>query len=135
MFLLDTNVASEFRRGERMNTGVRVWLDSVTTRDLAISVITDFELERGVLVMERRDPRQGAHFRRWLTQFRREIGTRILPVTPEVARVCASLSMPNQRPFAESLIAATALNQGLAVATRNVRDFDVPGLSVVNPFA
>lgn len=108
---------------------------SVAPSSLFISVISDYELERGVLMLGRRDPRQAQALRRWLDGVRLELGVRILPITAEIARACAGINVPDRRPWADSLIAATALHHGLTVVTRNEKDFEVAGLAVVNPFS
>lgn len=133
MYLLDTNVISETRR-PRPNPGVSAWFASASIDALHASAVTDYELERGLLALQRRDPRQADRLRPWLISVRRELGPRILDVTAEVARICAGLSVPDRRPFPDALIAATALHHGLIVVTRNEGDFDVPGLRVLNPF-
>lgn len=135
MFLLDTNVISETRDPRRGDRGVIAWIDSIDPSELHLSALTDYELELGVVARERRDPAAGRRLRRWLTAVRQEFDGRILPVTPEIARICARLNDPDRRPFADSMIAATALHHGHTVVTRNERDFRMPGLSVLNPFA
>ncbi|MCP1430677.1 putative nucleic acid-binding protein [Microbacterium foliorum] len=100
-----------------------------------MSAITDYELELGVLALQRRDPRQALALRRWLDTLRLGLGSRILPVSPEIARTCAALNVPDRRPWADALIAATALHHGLTLVTRNEKDFAIPGLAVVNPFS
>jgi len=134
VYLLDTNVVSELRRGRRGDRGVRDWFDSIPTEEMHLSVITDLELEIGVLGMERRDREQGMRFRSWLTAIRSEFGPRLLPVHVEDARLAAALHVPDRRPYADALIAATALRRGLTMVTRNERDFRVQGLRVLNPF-
>ena len=111
------------------------WAARVPGSDLFASVIVLQEIEVGVLLMERRDPRQGAVLRRWLE------GTvlpgfegRILPVDLAVARRCAALHVPDPRPQRDALIAATALMHGLTVATRNVADFASTGAALLNPW-
>lgn len=135
MYLVDTNTFSEARRGGEIASAARTWMEGVVPDALHMSAITDYELELGVLGLHRRDPQQARALRQWLSVIRQSLGPRILPVSPEIARTCAALNVPNRRPWADALIAATALHHGLTVVTRNEKDFDVPGLAVINPFS
>ncbi|MCW4457834.1 type II toxin-antitoxin system VapC family toxin [Microbacterium sp. MPKO10] len=134
MFLLDTNVISETRLPQTGNRAVLTWIDSIEQEHLFLSAITEYELELGVLMKERKDGQRAPRHRRWLEGVRDVFADRILPVHPETARLCAGLNVPDRLPFADALIAATALQRGLTVVTRNERDFDVPELAVLNPF-
>ncbi len=135
MFLLDTNVVSELRRPERANANVRAWASGTPAELYAISVVTVLELERGILLVERRDAMQAAVLRRWLE---REIVTpladRILSIDTAIARRCANLHVPDPRPERDALIAATALTLGLTVVTRNVGDFEPMGVTLIDPW-
>ena len=135
MFLLDTNVISELRRPERANANVRLWA-SVTPAELHwISVVTVLELERGTLLMERRDALQGAILRRWLEhEVLRPQTVRLLTIDAAIARRCAHLHVPDPRPERDALIAATALTHGLTVVTRNTADFAPMGVPLLNPW-
>lgn len=133
-YLVDTNVFSETRR-RHVDVGVREWFDAMPKKELWMSVITDLELERGVLLPRGSDPVLSQRLRRWLVSVRAGLMHPPLVVTDDIARVCAGIQVPDRRPLADALIAAAALHHGLTVVTRNVRDFDVPGLGVLNPFA
>lgn len=135
MYVVDTNTLSEARQAGHMGEEGRRWMACVAPRALFISVISDYELERGVLMLGRRDPRQARALRGWLDGVLLAFGTRIFPITAEIARACTGINVPDRRPWADSLIAATALHHGLTAVTRNEKDFDVPGLAVVNPFS
>lgn len=135
MFLLDTNVVSELRRPQRAAENVRIWASSTPTEHYAISVVTVQELERGTLLMEGRDPVQGAILRRWLEQeVLARLAPRILNIDTMIARRCAGLHVPDPRPERDALIAATALTHGLTVVTRNVGDFEPMGVALLNPW-
>ena len=135
MFLLDTNVVSELRRPERADGNVRAWASNTPVELYAISVVTVLELERGTLLMERRDAVQGAILRRWLQQeVLTTLATRILPIDVAIARRCAILHAPDPRPERDALIAATALAHGLTVVTRNIGDFERMGVALLNPW-
>jgi predicted nucleic acid-binding protein len=137
MFLLDTNVVSELRkiRLGRADANVALWAEGVEATDLYLSVISVEELEIGVLLVERRDPVQGAVLRGWLDQ--QVLPTfhgRILSVDTAVAQRSARLHVPDPRPQRDGLIAATALVHGMTVVTRNVSDFAPCGVPVLNPW-
>ena len=134
-YLIDTNVWSELRNRGRADGEVRTWAESADPAALYLSVVTVFELERGVLLMERRDPRQGARLRLWLERHVLEPFERqTLSIDAGIARRCAALHIPDPRPERDALIAATALTHGLTVVTRNVADFEPMGVAVLNPW-
>ena len=134
MFLFDTNIVSELKRPERADPALLAWAAGVPLSDTFLSAITVFELELGVLLMERRDPIQGAALRGWFdAQVLHRFTDQILPVDIQVARRCAPLFVPNPRPDRDALIAATALVHGMTVVTRNVRHFEGTGVTVLNP--
>lgn len=135
MYLLDTNVISELRDPARAHSGVRAWEATVAPAMVFLSAISLFEIEYGVLLMERRDPKQGRALRSWLTKkVVPAFEGRVLPVSAEVAVRCAALMVPNPRPLRDALIAATALVHGLTVVTRNVSDFEPTGVGLLNPW-
>ena len=137
MYLLDTNVVSELRKAKagKADRNVTAWASSVEVTGLFLSAITILELETGTLLLERRDPLQGAVLRAWiedhvLTAF----SQRILPVDTAVARRCAQLQVPDPRSDRDALIAATGLVHGMTVVTRNIADFEFTGVAVFNPW-
>ena len=137
MYLLDTNVISELRKAKsgKADQRVLVWAGSVSASSLYMSAITVLELETGVLLVERRDPAQGAVLRSWLnTHVLPAFSDRILPVDTAVAQHCAKLHVPDPRSDRDALIAATALVHGMPVVTRNIQDFAPTGVELLNPW-
>jgi predicted nucleic acid-binding protein len=135
-YLIDTNVWSELRNPHRLDNNVRTWAEAANPADLYLSAVTVLELERGVLLIERRDPHQGSRLRRWLEERVLEpFDRQILPIDAPIARRCAALHVPDPRPERDALIAATALTYGLTLVTRNVSDFEPMGVALLNPWA
>lgn len=137
MFVLDTNVVSELRKAKagKADLNVAAWASGVPAAALFVSAITILELETGVLLVQRRDPRQGALLRVWLDQHvLTAFSGRVLPVDTAVAQRCASLHVPDPRAERDALIAATALVHGMTVVTRNVADFAATGAPLLNPW-
>ena len=138
MFVLDTNVVSELRkvRSGRANAGVADWTAGASSAQLFISAMTVHELEHGVLLAQRRDPRQGTILRRWLDEsVAAAFADRVLAIDETVARRAAALHVPDPAPLRDAFIAAAALVHRMTVVTRNVNDFErFDGLAVVNPW-
>lgn len=119
MFLLDTNVVSELRKigSSKADEQVEKWAISTPASQTFVSVITIFEIERGVLRIERRDSRQGQVLRTWLNDYvLAHYSDRIIPIDTRIARRCASLHVPDPMPDYDALIAATA--QGYFILDR-----------------
>ncbi len=137
MFLLDTNIISESRKlgTSRIDPHAARWLAGVDVATTSISVMSLFELERGVQQMERRDPVQGAGLRAWFaTRVLPCWERRTLPLNRAVALRCAGLHIPDPKSERDAWIAATALDAGLTVVTRNTADFAAMGVALLNPF-
>jgi predicted nucleic acid-binding protein len=137
MYLLDTNVVSEFRKESagKADRHVAAWARSVRADSLYLSAICILEMEQGILLMERRDTLQGAILRAWMeNRVQRAFAGRILPIDTPIALRCAALHVPDPRSYRDSLIAATALVHAMTVVTRNVSHFKPMGVTVLNPW-
>jgi len=132
---LDTNIVSELRRARKAHPKVRTWAQTLPAANLYLSVISILELEIGVLLMERRDRKQGGILRAWMDgHVLPTFAGRILAIDTAVAQRCAALHVPDPRSDRDALIAATALVHGMTVVTRNMSHFQPMGVAVVNPW-
>ena len=131
MYLIDTNVLSALRRRER-NPAIVNWIEHQRTADLHISVITVGEIERGIVQQRRHNPAFARDLSVWLDLMMDLYGNRILPVDVATARRWGQLSAAIGNAGADLFIAATAIEHGLTVATRNVRHFKPTGVPVVD---
>lgn len=135
MFLLDTNVVSELRKGRKADPAVTNWSRRGSQTDFFLSVISILEIEYGAHRLKRRDQRQAEMFLQWLEhRLIPAFADRILVVDIAIARRAAHLHVPDPKADRDALIAATALVHGFTVVTRNVRDFEPMGVSTLNPW-
>ncbi|MEO8494034.1 MAG: type II toxin-antitoxin system VapC family toxin [Planctomycetota bacterium] len=136
LYLLDTNVISELRKGSRCDAAVSVWEQKeLIPHGGAISVITIGEIRKGIDLINQRDVNQAAKLEQWLHGLYQHFSHRILPITTNVAEEWGRLNAKRPLPAADSLLGATANVYSLILATRNVNDLQGVGVRVVNPFA
>ena len=137
MFLLDTNVVSELRfvGTARCDGQFAEWAESADHDQLSVCSITTLELEIGVQRLERRDKRQGAVLRKWLsTQVLPAFAGRVYQFDYDASVVCAGFHVPDPRAERDSYIAAIAKVHGLTVVTRNLVDFAPMRVPTFNPW-
>lgn len=138
MFLIDTNVISESRKGGRADRGVKTFFAKAAADRIPafLSVITIGELRRGVeLIRHRGDTFQAQLLERWLESVLAGFTDNILAIDSEIAQLWGTLCAPHAENSLDKLIAATALIHGLTVVTRNTRHFVMAGVQVLDPFS
>lgn len=137
MFLIDTNVISEGRKGQAADPGVRNFFSQCRDQNphLWLSVVTVGELRRGVdLIRKRGDDVQADRLESWLSSVLEEFSDFILPFDLDTAQVWGRLRVPHPENILDKQIAATALIHDLTVVTRNTDDFASTGVRLLNPF-
>lgn len=133
-YLVDTNVLSELRKGQRCHVAVAEWFAAVDDDELFLSVLVIGELQRGADRIRRRDPKSADALNRWLGNVTATYADRILAITLPIARLWGSFGIPDPIPTVDGLLAATAVHHELTLATRNVKDIAPTGVLFVNPF-
>lgn len=135
MYLLDTVSLSQAIK-RRPDARYAAWFARQDAASLFVSVLTLGEVHKGIVRQLDRDPHHARELQRWLNGARSDFAGRILDVTEAVALRWGEIvaSRPTL-PMIDTLIAATAQVHRLSVVTRNVRDFERTGVSVVDPFA
>ncbi len=133
-FLLDTNVISEIRKGDRSNPNVARWVARTPVTDIGTSVLVLAEIRHGIELLRRRDPEQAKSYDRWFSRMRAELADRVLPIDEPVAEAWAMLGIPNPLSPIDGLLAATAKVHDLTFVTRGIAQIAVTGVSVLDPF-
>ncbi|HEX4043215.1 MAG TPA: type II toxin-antitoxin system VapC family toxin [Xanthobacteraceae bacterium] len=133
MFLVDTDVLSALAK-RRRDAHVEAWIGRQRTVDLFISVISVGEIERGIALQRGKDQQFASSLAIWLDHLLNVYGDRVLPFDLASARRWGRLSAMLGHHGADLQIAATALEHGLTVVTRNVSHFEPAGVPVFDPF-
>jgi toxin FitB len=133
-YLLDTNVISELRKGERADAAVSAWFEGLADEEIFISVLTVGEIRRGIESIRRRDTDSAAALDGWLARVVEAHRDRIIQIDRAVAEEWARLNVPDPLPVIDGLLAATAKVADLTLATRNVADIEGTGMAIFNPF-
>ena len=132
--LLDTNVLSELRKGQRCDANVARWALATPRSTLHTSLLVLGEIRRGVERVRRKDASQARVLEGWLEQVRQSFAGRILGIDEAIVDLWGRMGVPNPLPVIDGLLAATARRHGLVLVTRNVEDVRRTGVEVVNPF-
>lgn len=132
-WLIDTNVLSELRKGDRAHPGVRAWFADAREEDLYTSVLVLGEVRLGIEYIRRRDTSSALALEQWLARVTTTFGDRVLPVDVRVADRWGRLNVPDLAPTVDGLLAATALIHDMTLVTRNVRDVTGTGARVFDP--
>lgn len=133
MFLLDTNVVSEMRR-KQCNKNLKRWIFKNDRSKYFISVVTIYEIQRGICAKENKDPVFAHILSDWIFSLKQNFNGRILSVTEDIAQEWGRISYTLGNINIDNLIAATAKVNNLIIATRNTRHFEQTGVSCVNPW-
>lgn len=137
MYLIDTDVLSEARKGTRADAGVRAFLDETmrSQAQLFISVITIGEIRRGVArIRHRGDNEQALRLESWLNDILSKFEDCILPFDTDCAQMWGQLRVPHPENPLDKQIAATAHVHGLTVVTGNPAHFRSTGVPSYDPF-
>jgi toxin FitB len=133
-YLLDTNVLSETRK-RHPSAAVAGWIAATPPDRLHVSVLTLGEIEHGIArIRGRGDQHQASALERWLSDVEAGFENRVLPVTLRIAAAWGRQLYTRPLPVIDALIAATARVHGMTVVTRNIKDFALTGVDVLNPF-
>ena len=135
MYLIDTNVISEARKGAKANAGVKRFFQEANIDDVYLTVQTIGEIRRGLEnIRQRGDMPHAKKLDKWLAVVVLEYSDRILTFDEECAQIWGRLMSPHPQHPIDKQIAAIALIHDLAVVTRNVDDFRGTGVQIINPF-
>jgi toxin FitB len=138
MYLIDTDVLSEARKGVKANQGVRSFFADAVRKEISlyVSVITLGELRQGVeRIRYRGDTGQAIELEHWLEKVKTDYSGTILPFEDDAADIWGRLRVPHAENPLDKQIAAIALVYDLIVVTRNIDHFEPTGVRLHNPFS
>ena len=133
-YLIDTNIISEVRKGDRCDPHVSAWYASIVDEDLFLSTLVLGEIRKGVELARSRDPDKAVALERWLLKIEAAFDGRVLGIDNAVSDRWGRMSAIRPIPVIDGLLAATAITHGLTLVTRNDRDIAGLGAAILNPF-
>jgi toxin FitB len=132
VYLLDTNVISELRK-TKPHGAVLAWIDSVPSQALHLSAVVLGEIQAGIELTRENDTGKALEIEAWLNGLQASFS--VLNADAAVYRRWAKITHHTvDHHDQDALIAATALEHGLTVVTRNVKDFKPFGVALLDPF-
>ena len=137
MYLVDTDVISEARKGDKANAGVQTFFRTASRDNtpLFLSAITIGELRQGTeIIRQRGDRPQATRLERWLDRVITDYADSILSFDEETAHIWGRLRVPHPENPLDKQIAATALIYDLIVVTRNSGHYEPTAVRLINPF-
>lgn len=135
MYLIDTNIISEVRKGPRCDARVGAWYATIADADIYLSVLTLGEIRKGIDLARRKDPRKAEELVRWLRRVESSFRARILPVDGAAAQEWGRMSAIRPVPVIDGLLAATAKTSGLTFVTRDAEAVADLGAAILDPFS
>jgi toxin FitB len=133
-YLIDTNIISEVRKGDRCDPRVSAWYASIADDDLFLSTLVLGEIRKGIELVRPKDRERATSLERWLRQVEAAFDGRVLGIDNVVSDQWGRMSAIRPIPVIDGLLAATAVTNGLTLVTRNDRDVAGLGAMVLNPF-
>jgi len=133
-YLIDTNIISEVRKGERCDPNVAAWRGSIEDAEVYLSVVVLGEIRKGIERAHANDVARARALETWLSTLVQSFSERILPINQAVADEWGRMSAKRSVSTIDVLLAATAKVHGLTLATRKVGDVADLGAKVINPF-
>lgn len=133
-YLIDTNVISEVRKGDRCDPQVSAWYESINDSELYLSVLVLGEIRKGIERARPRDPKQAQALEKWLSAVQVAFAGRILPIDDETADEWGRMGANRPLSVIDGLLAATAKVHRMTLVTRNTADVINLGAKILNPF-
>src|SRR5260370_15165262 len=133
MYLIDTNIISEVRKGRRCDRHVAAWYRAARDDELFLSVFVVGEIRQGIERLRQRNGQRAGALEHWLEETLASFGERGLPVDERVAQIWGRINARGL-PVIDSLLAATAEAHGLTLVMRNLKDVERSGVRCLNPF-
>ncbi len=135
--LLDACVLSEIHK-PKGNRSVKHVVDSIPSPNLYLSVITVGEMIKEIELLP--DGKRKSDLQRWIYEIERDYSESILSIDLETVHIWGSITANAQKkgfniPISDGLIAATAIQHGLFLMTRNLSDFEHTGVMIINPWS
>lgn len=133
-FLLDTNVLSEIRKGDRCDHHVKNWFAGIDDNSIYLSILVTGEIRKGIELKRIKDPVQALRLEQWLVKIETHYLGKIFSLDAETCDIWGKLNGIRPLPVIDSLLAATALQHDLTLVTRNVKDMKNTSVKLLNPF-